>query len=169
MGYLQSCGHDSRQVDLSIELILRLLSKTGLGLIRRALRLRDTPSTRYFLKHFERYESTIDAVIGFLQGNNETFALRITQHSILPEGPRFKHLRSTDALIPAFGALGTLDQARHLASLYLDDLADVIRDCIDPDFQFSKYAERIAASQATFDPLEQKLMRSDTLIDRTLK
>ena len=37
-----------------------------------------------------------------------------------------------DSLGWAFGELGVTDRARHLASLFIDDLADVIRDGIDP-------------------------------------
>ncbi|HPK32079.1 MAG TPA: hypothetical protein PK510_06570, partial [Ottowia sp.] len=33
----------------------------------------------------------------------------------------------------AFGALGTQDRARHLATLYLNDLADVLRDAVARD------------------------------------
>ena len=53
-----------------------------------------------------------------------------------------------DPLGWAFGALGIQDRARHLATLYLNDLADVIKDGVDPRFEFVRYGESLAASQA---------------------
>ena len=69
----------------------------------------------------------------------------------------------------AFGALGVQDRARHLATLYLNDLADVLRDAIDPRFEFVRYAERLAMSQPSFEPLAQALAAPPNLIDSTLQ
>ena len=68
----------------------------------------------------------------------------------------------------AFGALGVQDRARHLATLYLNDIADVLRDAVDPRFEFVRYAESLAQSQPTFDPLAQALAAPLNLVDRTL-
>ena len=64
--------------------------------------------------------------------------------------------------------LGTTDQARYLASLYVDDLADAWRDGIDPRFELARYGERLAASAPTFDPLEAALAAEPTLVDEAL-
>ena len=42
--------------------------------------------------------------------------------------PRRREADDGDPLAWAFGALGARDRARHLASLYVDDVADVLRD-----------------------------------------
>ena len=68
----------------------------------------------------------------------------------------------------AFGTLGTTEQARYLASLYVDDLADVWRDGIDPRFELARYGERLASSAASFDPLHEALTGEPTLVDETL-
>ncbi|RYZ72039.1 MAG: radical SAM protein [Proteobacteria bacterium] len=61
------------------------------------------------------------------------------------------------------------DQAKYLASLFLDDLSDVVRENIDPDFEFSRYGEKLAASQATFEALNERLKsKNRTLIDDLL-
>jgi radical SAM superfamily enzyme YgiQ (UPF0313 family) len=60
------------------------------------------------------------------------------------------------------------DRARHLATLYLNDLADVLRDAIDPRFEFVRYAESLAQSQPTFDPLATALAAPLNLVDDTL-
>ena len=73
-----------------------------------------------------------------------------------------------DPLAAAFGSLGTTDQARYLASLYVDDLADAWRDGIDPRFELARYGERLAASAPTFEPLEAALLGEPTLVDEAL-
>ncbi len=60
------------------------------------------------------------------------------------------------------------DRARHLATLYLNDLADVLREAIDPRFEFVRYAESLAQSQPTFDPLARALAAPLNLVDQTL-
>src|SRR5262249_59177580 len=73
-----------------------------------------------------------------------------------------------DPLAWAFGGLGIADRAKYLASLYIDDLADVIRDGIAPEFALSRYAEQLAASAPSFDPLRLALEGEPTLIDDLL-
>ena len=69
----------------------------------------------------------------------------------------------------AFGALGSDDKARHLATLYLNDLSDVLRDAVDDRFEFVRYAESLAGSQASFDPLSDALAAEPTLMDEHLR
>jgi radical SAM superfamily enzyme YgiQ (UPF0313 family) len=132
-------------------------------------------SLAHFLTHGERYIATVDAVIRFLQGRDPSLALRIVSRQFLPEGPRFASLVArpgdegdADPVAWAFGELGTTDRAKHLASLYLDDLADVIRDGVDPRFELSRYGERLAAAAASFDPLRDALEGEATLVDELL-
>ncbi len=133
-------------------------------------------SLAHFLQHGERYVDTVDAVIRFLQGRDPSMALRIAGRRFLPEGPRFAQLvarpgddEDGDPMAWAFGELGTADRAKHLASLYLDDLADVIRDGVDPHCELSRYGARVAAAGASFDPLRLALEGGTTLVDETLE
>jgi len=133
------------------------------------------PSIAGFLANGERYVSTVDSVVRFLQGRDPGFALRIVGRTLLPEGPRFAAIEQGpggdddgDPLGWAFGELGITDRAKHLASLYIDDLADVIRDGIQPEFELARYGERLAASAPTFDPLRDALEGEPTLIDEML-
>jgi hypothetical protein len=48
--------------------------------------------------------------------------------------------------------MGTQDKAKHLATLYLEDISDFIVECVDANFGFSRYAERLGRS-ANFDEL----------------
>ena len=176
-GFLRSQGLNATQDDLALKLVLALLSPQGLADIRaEALAQPEaarSASVNYFLDYFERYQTTIERTVAFLQGQDPTLAHRIAARGYLPEGPRFQALDaydddSGDPLGWAFGALGTQDRARHYATLTLNDLADVIRDCVDDRFEFVRYAESLAASQPSFDPLASALAAPPTLVDATL-
>ena len=179
-GFLRSRGVDAHQRDLALGLVLTLLSRGGLVALREELRLSTASSPRVtaFLDQFEAYAGTVDRVVAFLQGRDPTLAHRIAMGSFLPEGPRFQTLDAyaagvgagdDDPLAWAFGSLGTSDRARHLATLYLNDIADVVKDGIDPRFEFVRYAEKLAASQPSFDPLAQALSAPPNLLDRWLQ
>ena len=171
-------GLEVAQADASLELFLRVFSRAGVQRILDELRARAEetdeempPSIANFLEHGDRYVATVDAVVRFLQGRDPGFALRINTREVLPEGPRFAAIdggpgsRDDDPLAWAFGGLGIGDRAKYLASLYIDDLADAIRDGIAPDFELARYGERLAASAPTFDVLAEALDGEPTLID----
>ena len=172
-GFLRSRGFDAEQADLSLALALKLLSVEGLQAIHEQIstqtRKRQTEGTRIFIRDFESYRTTISSVIRFLQGRDPNLAHRIASRHYLPEGPRFASISPEgDALDWAFGALGVQDRAKHTATLYLNDLADVIRDGVDSRFEFVRYAESLAASQPTFDQLQAALSAPSNLIDASL-
>ncbi|MBA4263737.1 MAG: radical SAM protein [Comamonadaceae bacterium] len=178
-GFLRSRGVDAVQADLALALVLKLFTPAGLEAVRgQALALPEhdrTGSVHAFLDQFGSYRATIGPVIRFLQGRDSTLAHRIAARGLLPEGPRFAALDayeddgSGDPLAWAFGALGVQDKARHLCTLFLNDLADVLRDAVDERFEFVRYAESLASSQPTFDPLAQALAAPPTLVDRLLQ
>jgi radical SAM superfamily enzyme YgiQ (UPF0313 family) len=177
-GFLRSRGIDAVQEDLALALVLKLLSPEGLQQVRAEIeampRPARTPLVQAFVDQFDRYHVTIGPTIAFLQGRDPTLGHRIASRGFLPEGARFDSLDvyidedGGDPLAWAFGALGMQDRARHLATLYLNDLADVLRDAIDPRFEFVRYAESLAQSQPSFDPLAESLAAPLNLVDRTL-
>jgi hypothetical protein len=178
-GFLRSRGVDAVQEDLALGLVLKLFSVEGLLAIRECSeampKRKRSPIVNGFHRQSNLYLSTITPTIAFLQGRDPTLAHRICGRQFLPEGPRFKPIDfnldqdGDDPLAWAFGTLGVQDRARHLATLYLDDIADVLRDAVDPRFEFVRYAESLAQSQPTFDPLAEALAAPLNLVDRTLR
>lgn len=178
-GFLRSRGITAVQEDLALALVLQLLSPEGLRAVAAKVDAlpakKHSPAVQAFVAQRERYFSTIAPTIAFLQGRDTTLAHRIVGRNFLPEGPRFATLdvyvddEGGDPLGWAFGALGLHDRAKHLATLYLNDLADVLRDAVDPRFEFVRYAESLAGSQPTFDPLAAALAEPLNLVDETLR
>lgn len=163
-GFLNTMNIPSFQADLGIEVILKMFSKQGLIDLFGQGELHQNPSenSQRIIALKDYYISTIDAVILFLQGKNPTLAPSICQEDFLPEASRFAQLEDLDW---AFGSMGTQDKAKHLATLYLEDLSDFISECVDGNFGFSRYAERLGRSASTFDELYESLQAEPTYID----
>jgi hypothetical protein len=167
-GFLNTLGRESYQADLGIDVILALFSSKGLkrmftGLDESDAELTENSFRIYALK--DDYIATIDPVIRFLKNHNPTLAHSICDRSYLPEAGRFQQLEDMDW---AFGTMGIHDKARHLATLYLEDLGDLIQEAVDPYFGFSRYAERLGRSATHFDEMEQALEMPDTLLSEIL-
>jgi hypothetical protein len=169
-GFLNTKNISSFQMDLGIEVILDLFSKKGLENLFSFSEDNPQPATRnsqriYSLK--QDYINTIDSVITFLQGKNQTLARQICSANFLPQANRFNQV---DDMEWAFGSMGMQDKAKHLATLYLEDLSDFIVECVDENFGFSRYAERLGRSANSFDEMYSHLQNELTYIDKvTLK
>ena len=164
-GFLNTKNIACFQADLGIEVILALFSKKGLTDLFDFV----NQKTEIFSKNSQRiialqedYIQTIDAVILFLQGKNPTLSHIICQENFLPEASRFAQLEDLDW---AFGSMGMQDKAKHLATLYLEDISDLIMECVDQHFGFSRYAERLGRSANSFDDLYQALQQNFSYID----
>ena len=163
-GFLNTKNVSSYQIDLGIEVILQLFSKEGIRQIFSIdidLKTTSENAQRIFALQ-DAYIKTIDQVILFLQNKNPTLARQICSMNFLPEASRFNQL---DDMEFAFGNMGLQDKAKHLATLYLEDLSDYIVENVDSDFGFSRYAERLGKSANSFDELYFKLNDHQTFID----
>jgi hypothetical protein len=165
-GFLNTKNISAYQMDLGIEVILEMFSKEGLTDIFNVVTSSEVEMSSnseriYFLK--DDYIKTIDSVIAFLQGKNPSLARQICSGNFLPEAYRFDQL---DDMEFAFGSMGMQDKAKHLATLYLEDLSDFIVECVDENFGFSRYAERLGRSANSFDELYQHLQQELTFIDK---
>jgi len=178
-GFLRSRGIDATQDDIALKLVLELFSPAGLQEIHERVKAippkKRSATLHCFADQFDRYLATVTPAIAFLQGRDPSVGHRICGRNLLPEGPRFASLDvyidedGGDPLAWAFGSLGVQDKARHLATLYLNDLADVLREAVDARFEFVRYGESLARSQPTFEPLAKALAAPPSMVDSTLE
>ena len=173
-GFFNTKGIEAVQADFGIEVTLALFSKQGLEKLFKTIEekklknkavnsISDNSARIIALK--ESYIKTIDDVILFLQGKLNTLAHLICARNFLPEASRFEQL---DDLKWAFGSMGKIDMAKHIATMYLEDLSDLIKENIDAHFGFSRYAESLGRSANSFDELYFALQQPFTYLDEIL-
>lgn len=182
-GFLQMHGYTVEQRDPAIELLLALLSRNGLAEIKAELEanFEDVPyeerpeEVQYFLENFPAYYNTVEPTLRFLQGKDPSLAIRLCSRQYLPEGIGFaglhqmEEIEGAEHLGHAFGSLGTQDKGKYLASLYVAGLVTVINAGIDPRFELSRYGERLAASNPSFDDLHDSIEGQETFVDDVQK
>ena len=171
-GFLNTKNISSFQCDLGIEAALELFSFNGLDKIFQLLTAINLEELKSLSENARRmivlkndYLRTIQPAVNFLQGKANTLAYTIAARNFLPEASRFKQL---DDLHWAFGNMGIQDKAKHIATLYLEDISDLIKECIDPHFGLSRYAEKLGRSAHTFDDLHEALQETYSLMDEIL-
>ncbi len=168
-GYLNTKGITADQIDLGLDTILALFSRAGLQRLFLEVDLADlqtaSPNARRIHALRDAYLDTIDPVVQFLQDQDPTLAHLICERNFLPEAAKFAQLEDLEW---AFGSMGIRDQARHLATLYLEDISDFIVECIDPHFGFSRYAERLGRSATSFDELYRELQAAPSFISEVM-
>ncbi|MCO4813951.1 MAG: radical SAM protein [Flavobacteriales bacterium] len=164
-GFLNTKNIRSYQMDLGIEVILELFKRSTFQEIFELANQKGSIETEnceriYHLR--DSYLKSIEPVVNFLQGKDQTFARQICSNDYLPQASRFDQV---DDLDWAFGNMGIQDKAKHLATLFLEDLSDFIIECIDPNFGFSRYAERLGQSANSFNDLYAELNEDVSFID----
>ena len=172
-GFFNTKGIESVQADLGIEVTIALFSKQGLEKLfntideklKAGLITEISENSERIISLKDRYIHTINEVILFLQGKSNTLAHLISSRNFLPEASRFEQI---DDLKWAFGSMGKIDMAKHIATMYLEDLSDLIKENIDPHFGFSRYAESLGRSANSFDELYAALQQPFTYLDEIL-
>ncbi len=164
-GFLRSRGYPVAQSDVGIDLVLALYSRPGLAEVFDRLKGRRATlpgEARQMLALAPAYLDTIEPVVQFLQGKDPSLATRICQGTLLPEGPRF----SLHAAPPQTdGRLSGTEQAKRLATFYLEDLADLVGQTIAPQFALSRYAEQVGTAAGSFDQVLAALSVEPSLTD----
>jgi hypothetical protein len=144
--------------------MLRLFSRGGLQEVFDQLQDADElpqPAWRALALR-RQHEQIIESVIRFLQGHDRTIASRILQTPFLPTGPRLD-----GADLDRFGPMSSDDAARYLATLYLEDLADLITATIDKGFGLAQYQHHLTTGPVRFDPIAERLAQT-TIVDAHL-
>lgn len=165
-GFLNTKNIPSVQSDLGITTTLAIFSPEGLTkLFSIPLPATASANSQRIYRLQKQYINTIHPVISFLQNKQPSLAHRIAQRNYLPEAARFEQINQWQE---AFGIMGIADKAMYLATLFLEDIADYIKETCDEYFGFSRYAESIARSANQFDAiytaLQQPLRFTETFM-----
>ncbi|MGE5432526.1 MAG: hypothetical protein ACM3QX_15695, partial [Syntrophomonadaceae bacterium] len=164
-GFLRSKGIEAGTFDLSLASALKIFSRAGLEKVFSCISGSEDETVKRALALKDKYISTIDPVINFLQGKNPNLAYRIVQDGFLPQGNAFS--KDSDEK-NAFGYFSLQDKARYYSSLLIDDITDLIGKTVTPYFRLSRYAEKLAQSPPYFDPLLNELKRPVNLIEEMM-
>lgn len=168
--YLKNKKFDVQQVDWSLELILKVFSKDGIDIITKELKknAKKTEGIKNFLKKSTQYKEVIDETVSFLQGiNNPQLVKKIIKRNYLPEMYRFNFINDNQEMLNHYffeNKSQEQDIAKFFASLFIDDISDVIQNAIDPYWGLAKYGDRLAQSMINFNPLILRL-KKQTVID----
>ena len=165
-GFLRGRGIETSQADLGIDMVLKIFSRSGLQAVFEQVRGREDElpgEARQMLAVEPAYLHTIEPVIEFLQGRNPSLALLLARPGFLPQGPRFAGHRGRSS---SLHALSEQDRAKRFATLYLEDLADLIQATVSPHFALSRYAEHIARAASSFETIIEAVSVPPTLTDQ---
>ncbi len=164
-GFLKHHGYDVFQADLSIEVMNALFSQKGFQKLFDHLSSGNkqlSQNSDRILNNKDYYIQTVNQVMNFLQYKDTTLAQRICSDHFLPRASRFDQLPDLEW---SFGSVGVNDKARFLATLYIEDVGDLIKEGITPYFGFSRYAEKLGMSAHSFDPIDQALQQPENIIE----
>ena len=171
-GFFNTKNIPTVQADLGIEVTMELFNKRGLEKLFSTIQAKTESSdltlsgnSLRMIALRDTYIHTIEPVIQFLQGKQNTLAHTICTRQFLPEASRFAQM---DDLMWAFGSMGKQDRAKHIATMYLEDLSDLIKETVDAHFGFSRYAESLGRSANSFDELYNALQLPYTYLDEIL-
>lgn len=165
-GFLNKQNIASEQLDLGIETTLKLFSKSGLEKVFKVKPPKNSsPNILKIYNNQFDYIEHIDHVIDFLQGKYNHILPISLSRKFLPEASRFQSLKNNKG---AFKRLSDEDKAKHICTLFLEDIGDYIKEMVDPDFGFSRYAEQLGRSANEFDEIENKLQQPESLIEEMM-
>jgi radical SAM superfamily enzyme YgiQ (UPF0313 family) len=169
--YLRRNGVEVAQADLSLELMLKIFSRAGLTRIfdeveRSGKTLSE--SSRRIIGLRDRYLSTVDTVIRYLQGRDASIAYRLCHSNFLPRGENFERNKGFDWYDGNGNTLAVHDRAKFVGTQYLYDIAGLIREAIFPYFQITlvdRYYDSFVHWCTSFDSMHYELERPATVID----
>ncbi len=165
-GFLDSKGCHTSQADLSIELFTSIFTKSFVEKIFYTAQQNNSFEYPLVWQQRKEYINKVAIVVKYLQSQEVTLAHQITHQKFLPKAHRYNNLEAD--LSWAFGNLGILDKAKHLATLFIEELGDFIQANIDDFFSFTRYAEKIATAASSFDEIADYLQFEPTIIEAEL-
>jgi len=167
LGFLRKHEIEAEQMDLSIELIQHLFTSSQLKVIfqEAALIVKLSKANKITLQQSDFYIKSIEPVMKFLSGRDNSLAHRFSERTFWPQS---KRLPTDEDLEWAFGMIGNHDRATHLCTIFLKDLCDFIQQTIDPHFELIRYAESLCLRLPDYNPLKEELNKPLSLIDELM-
>jgi len=162
-GFLESKGVKATQMDLSIELFSAVFTKEFIDAIFKQAEMLGNNDFPLVYKQKEEYINKVDSVMNYLRVQEVTAAYQIVHKDYLPHGHR--RIKLDKDLTIEFGKLGILDKAKHIATLFVEELGDFINANVDEFFSFTRYAEQLARAASSFDRIDEFLQYETTLIE----
>ncbi len=162
-GFLDAKGVKTKQLDLSIELFTSVFTKEFIDAIFKQAEMLGNMSLPLVWQQREAYIDKVDTVMNYLRVQEVTAAYQIVHKDFLPHGHR--RIKLNKDLSVEFGKLGILDKAKHIATLFVEELGDFINTNVDEFFSFTRYAEQIGRAASSFNTLEECLQYETTLIE----
>ena len=162
-GFLRSKHVRCEQADLGIEMVLRLFNRQGLTQVFDELEPRKDSlpiEARRMVANRTAIVNRIDPVVAYLQGKAPAAAGWLSDRGSVPRGPRFQNRQ------PMPRNASAEDRAKHTATLFLEDVADLVQATITPHFSLSRYGEHLARSASSFDALMAALDEPPSLTDQ---
>ncbi len=162
-GFLDSKGIDSVQCDLSIALFNKVFETDFIARVFQEAEEFEGFEFPLVRKQKNLYIERVDVITSFLRNQDIITAQQILEEGFLPKA----HRGNLD-LDVAYFDLDEIDQAKHLGTLFIEELGDFITANVDEFFSFTRYAEQLSTSASSFDQLAEYLSYTTTLIEDQL-
>ena len=162
-GFLDSKDVKATQMDLSIALFSAVFTKEFIDAIFKQADMLGNKDLPLVYSQKEEYINKVDSVMNYLRVQEVTAAYQIVHKDYLPHGHR--RIKLDKDLTTEFGKLGILDKAKHIATLFVEELGDFINANVDEFFSFTRYAEQLARAASSFDTIDTYLQYETTLIE----
>ncbi len=139
--------------------VRRLFSLSGEAALNAALQAEASGdiNTAYQLRRYlslaDRWTLWIDDIVSILCGGERELCHAFVRSPYAPRGARM------DAFLSELASEPGADDARVLATLAIEDLADFITSVFDSEFSLVRYAESLAMSEHSFANIEAALDR----------
>lgn len=161
-GFLKANDAPTVQCDLSIELFSRIFTRNVILEIFAEAEAQSNFKFKKVWKQRQEYINKVDMVIAYLREQEESTAKHFVSGSFLPVAHR------SEKIAESYENLDLIDKAKHLGTLFIEELGDFIMANVDEFFSFTRYAEQIARSASSFDQLDEFLNYEPTLIEEQL-
>jgi radical SAM superfamily enzyme YgiQ (UPF0313 family) len=159
-GHLQSKGFAVRQYDLSIELVNRLLVKEVVAsLFEKSMEMRLSKQIRQMQVFQNQYANRVEEVAAFLRNPTEMEADNILSENYLPIGPRRQQVDETKG-----NAVSKVDRAIWFSTLFIEEIADLIRAVDNSHFELVRYGEKLSVSLPSLQPVIDEIKSASGVV-----